>query len=249
MIVPDDVPAASALENCASASGARPANAASTKPSSASAGGVGHHRHHVVERDAFLAVGVERELADLAARGLAVAADQRDERRARVWRDGEPGLAHLVVDQPEQIALGVGDSREHRRGSWPSRRPRGAARCGADRRLRSRCGNRSGGVADQPLDRGGKVAAAGLDPDRAPAAEQRHRVRLLDQPRRLGRQRVAVKTHQRERIARIVDRGLDELFDALAAPARRQARTPARSAAPGEAWPRRLRPRRSSARP
>ena len=66
--------------------------------------GVGHHRDHVVELDALLAVGVERELADFAARGQAVAAEQRHQRGAGVGRDRETGLAHLVVDQAREIA-------------------------------------------------------------------------------------------------------------------------------------------------
>ena len=74
----------------------------------------------------------------------------------------------------------------------------------------------AGGRREQRLDRGHEVAAAGPDPDRARAAEQRHGVRLLDQPRRLGRELVAVEPHQRERIVRIVDRGADDRLGALA---------------------------------
>src|SRR6185437_8482965 len=56
---------------------------------------------------------------------------------------------------------------------------------------------------EQRLDRRRDVAAAGLDPHRALAAEQRNGLRLLDETRRLGRQRVAFEPRQRERIVRI----------------------------------------------
>src|SRR6185312_14928450 len=69
---------------------------------------------------------------------------------------------------------------------------------------------------EQRLDRRRDVAAAGLDPHRALAAEQRNGLRLLDEARRLGRQFIAFEPRQRERIVRIVDRALDQRIDALA---------------------------------
>ena len=73
-----------------------------------------------------------------------------------------------------------------------------------------------GGGREQGLDGGHEVAAAGLDPDRAAAAEQRYRVGLLDQPHRLGCKRVAVDPHQREGVAsdrrpRTADQGFGAL--------------------------------------
>ena len=168
-------------------------------------GRIGHHRHHVLERDAFFAVGIERELAELAARGQPVAAEQRKERGAGVRRDGEPGRTHLVVDQPSRSARCRG-SRARTAALLPSRRPRGSARSCAARRPRSRSGIPWAASPSTARPRR-QSFGAGLHPDRAPAAEQRHRMSLLGEPRRLGCQQVAGKMHQRERIARIVDRG------------------------------------------
>ena len=56
-------------------------------PSSASVRGISHYRHYVGKLDAFLALCVKRELADLAARGEAVAAEQRQRARARFGRE------------------------------------------------------------------------------------------------------------------------------------------------------------------
>ena len=52
-----------------------------------------------------------------------------------------------------------------------------------------------------------KSVLAYLPGDRTTAAEHRYRHRLVDQPRRFGREAVAVQPHQRERIVRIVDGG------------------------------------------
>ena len=60
------------------------------------------------------------------------------------------------------------------------------------------------GISAQRIDAAGKTARAGAHPDRAASAEQRHRHRLLDQPRRLGGKLVAVHPHQRKRI--VMDR-------------------------------------------
>ena len=70
-MVPADVPAAIALENCASVSGGAAGEGRVDHAVERQRRSVGDHRDHVVQRDAILAVGIERELADLAARGLA----------------------------------------------------------------------------------------------------------------------------------------------------------------------------------
>ena len=74
----------------------------------------------------------------------------------------------------------------------------------------------AGGAAEHALDRRGEIAAARLDPNRAAAAEQRHRVGLLDQPLRLVGERIAFDAGEREGVAGIVDRAGDECVDALA---------------------------------
>ena len=219
MIVPGPVPAATALPNCDFEIGGLAGEGRVDHGVERQRRGVGDDREHVVERDALLAVGVERELADLAARGLPVAADQRHERGAGVGRDGEPGLLHLVVDQPDQVALGVDiaadDGGEFRFLAERAHR-RGAAKiAGLDDD--PAIGRRRG---ENRFDRGREIAAAGLDPHRALAAEQRHGVRLLGEPRRLGGERVAFKPHQRERVVHVRDRGVDELFRALVHEAR-----------------------------
>ena len=76
--------------------------------------GVGHHRGNVIDADLIAAAGVERELGDLVAGRLAVAAKQRDQHGARVRRELEPGVAHLGVDQPFAVALVVGVARQRR---------------------------------------------------------------------------------------------------------------------------------------
>ena len=55
-----------------------------------------------------------------------------------------------------------------------------------------------------------------LHQHRAAAAEQRNGVRLLDQPRRIGGELLALDAHKRERIVGIVDRGAHQRVDALA---------------------------------
>ena len=91
--------------------------------------GVGHHRDHVVELDPFLAARIEGELADLAARGEPVAAEQRSERGAGLGRDREPGLAHLVIDQTLDIAIAIRvTGQRHRIGGALADR-RAAAHC------------------------------------------------------------------------------------------------------------------------
>ena len=66
------------------------------------------------------------------------------------------------------------------------------------------------------IDAAGKVARAGADANRAAAAEQRHRHGFVDQPRRLGRQFVAVKPHQRKRIVGVIDGGRHQRVGTLA---------------------------------
>ena len=50
----------------------------------------------------------------------------------------------------------------------------------------------------------------------AAAAKQRHRHGLIDQPRRLGGQFVAIEFHQREGIIGIIDRGRQQRIGTLA---------------------------------
>ena len=129
-------PPARALPNSVSVSAVRPAKAASITPSSASAEASATTAMHVVEFDALLALGVERELAHFVARGEPVAAEQRQQRGACVRRDGQVGGAHFVVDQPAERALVVGIAgqrggdlrllaqRAQRRVAFADRRPR-----------------------------------------------------------------------------------------------------------------------------
>ena len=110
-------------------------------------GRIGDDRHHVVERDLALAMGIERELAQLVARGLAVAAEQRHQRRAGIRRDAQIGDPELVVDQLGEVALGVGIAGDRDGGlgalaGLAQRRFRRAAR-----RPRSRCGNPSRAIS------------------------------------------------------------------------------------------------------
>ncbi len=72
------------------------------------------------------------------------------------------------------------------------------------------------GKRQDRLDRRRDIAASGLEPHRAPAAEQRHGLRLFDKPRRLGGDRLAFEPRQRERIVDVVDRGFDDGAGAFA---------------------------------
>ena len=72
------------------------------------------------------------------------------------------------------------------------------------------------GGATSISTRGRRCCGAGLDQHGAPAAEQRHGVGFLDQPRRIGGELVALDAHEGEGSAGIVDRGLDQRVDALA---------------------------------
>ena len=160
-------------------------------------------------------MGIERELAQLVARGLAVAAEQRCQHGARVGRDAQVRDAQFIVDQLCQIALGVGIAGDRDRGlgalAGLAQRRFGAQLAGLDHDaaiLHGRIGER--------IDAAGEIARAGADADRAAAAEQRHRHGFIDQARRLGGQFVAVEPDQRERIVGIIDRGRHQGIGALA---------------------------------
>ena len=62
-------------------------------------GGVGHDRHHVVERHLALAMREQRELAQFVARGLAVAAEQRISAARASGAMRRVAIAQFVVDQ------------------------------------------------------------------------------------------------------------------------------------------------------
>ena len=131
----------------------------------------------------------------------------------------ETGGAHFIVDQAGQIALGIGVARQ-RRGIL------GAFADDAQRRIAAQIAGLDHHAAfarrqrQHGLDRRRDVAAAGLRPDRAPAAEQRDGLRLFDQPRRIGGQLLGFQPHQRKRIVHVIDRRLDQRVDALADQAR-----------------------------
>ena len=164
-------------------------------------------------------MGIERELLQFVARGLAVAAEQRHQRRARVRRDAQVRSAHFVVDQFCQIALAVGIAADRDRGL-------GALAGLAQRRFRAQLAGLDHDAAifyrhlAQRIDAGGKTARAGAHANGAASAEHRNRHRLLDQPRRLGGEFVAVHPHQRKRIGGIIDRRGHQRVGALAHQAR-----------------------------
>ena len=121
----------------------------------------------------------------------------------------------FIVDQFCKIALAIGIAADRDRRL-------GALAGLAQRQLRPQLAGLDHDAAifqgrlRQRIDAAGKTARAGTDADRAAAAEQRHRHRLIDQPRGLGRKLVAVQLHQRERIVGIVDRGRQQRVGALA---------------------------------
>src|SRR5581483_9513250 len=104
------------------------------------------------------------------------------QRRAGVGRDSKAYAAHLLVDQASEIALVVdvtGDCDGALRlfADGAQRRVALEIACldddaAIDRRRRNQC-----------FDGWGDVAAASLHPDRAPAAEQGDRIRLVGQAR------------------------------------------------------------------
>jgi hypothetical protein len=61
-------------------------------------------------------VRIKHELAQLGARGAAVAAEQQDQGLACVGRNREARGAQLVVDQPRDVARGVGIAGDRDRG-------------------------------------------------------------------------------------------------------------------------------------
>ena len=137
------------------------------------------------------------------------------EQRAGIGRERQSGLAHLRVDEAFAAALVIRVARQRRGvfGALDQRAQRRVARqiAGLDNHAALRATN-----CEQRLDRRRDVAAAGLDPDGAPTAEQRNGLRLFDQPQRLGRKVVAFEPRQRERIVDIVDRGPDQRIGTLA---------------------------------
>jgi len=112
----------------------------------------------------------------------------------------------FVVDQPGKVALAIRITadRDRRLGALASLAQRrfGPQFAGLDHdaTILQR-------AVRQGVDAAGKTAGAGADPDRAAAAEQRDRHRLIDKPRWLGRKFVAVQPHQRKRIVGIIDGG------------------------------------------
>ncbi len=123
--------------------------------------------------------------------------------------------AHLLVDQAADVAVAVGvaGDRDGGLGALAHGAQRGAALEVAGLDHDAAIAQRR---AENAFDRRHDVAAAGAHADRAAAAEQRHGRGFVDQARRIGRERVAVEPHQRERIGGIVDRGADDRVDALA---------------------------------
>ena len=126
-----------------------------------------------------------------------------------------PADAHLAVDQLRPVALAVGIAGQ-RRGIL------GALAQHAQRRIAPQIAGLDDDAAiddvdaEQRLDRRRDIAAAGLHPHRAAAAEQRDGLRLLDEPRRIGGHVLAFEPRQRERIVDVVDRRLDQRIDAFA---------------------------------
>ena len=178
-------------------------------------GGVGDHRHHVVERDLARAVGVEREFLQFVARGLAVAAEQGHQDRAGVGGDAQIRDPQLAVDQSRELARVVGIAGDRDRGL-------GALAGLAQRRFRPQLAGLDHDAAilqgkiRQRIDAAGETARAGADANGAAAAEQRHGHRFIDQPRRLGGELVAIEPHQREGIVGVVDRGRQQRIGAFA---------------------------------
>ena len=178
-------------------------------------GGVRDHRRHIVQRHLAGAVGIERQLAQLVARRLAVAAQRGRQRGAGVGCDAQIGGAQFVVDKPRQVALGVGIAGDGDGGFRAladlAQRRVGAQFAGFDHDAAI---DRRG--LSQRLDAAREIARPRLDAKGAAAAEQRHGHRFVDQARRLGGQFVAVDPHQRERIVGIVDAARDQGIGALA---------------------------------
>jgi hypothetical protein len=73
---------------------------------------VGDDRHHVVELHPRLAACEQRELAHLMAGRQSVAAEQRNQGGAGLRRNRKVGVAHLVIDETNEIPFSVGVARE-----------------------------------------------------------------------------------------------------------------------------------------
>ena len=95
-----------------------------------------------------------------------VAAEKRHQRGARVGRDRQARLPHLVVDQPRDLALAIGIAGDRdgvlRALAQAAQRRAAAKIAGLDHHAAI-----GRGCGDQRLHRRRDVAAAGLDPDRA----------------------------------------------------------------------------------
>src|SRR5258706_1170258 len=155
------------------------------------------------------------------ARREAIAPEQRNESGARLRRYGKTGLAHLLVNETNQIFFRVGVARERSGGL-------GAIASSAQRRValevagldqdaairRGRC--------NESFERGSKVARAGLYPDCPAAAEQWNRVGLVDEAGRLAAEIVALKPRKVKKVLLIAD----PLAPQPLRPAPHQARSP-----------------------
>src|SRR5262249_13589813 len=138
---------------------------------------------------------------------------------ARLRRYGKTGFAHLLVDETNQIFCRVWVARQHRG-------VLGALANGAQRRVALEVAGLDHDAAirrrrcNEGFKRGSKVARASFYPDRATTAEQRNRVGLLEEARRLAAEIVAVEARELTRIPRIFNRCPYERFRALANQAR-----------------------------
>src|SRR5262245_62599983 len=181
--------------------------------------GVGGHRHDVIQLDARLAAREQRELADFMARRETIAAEQGKECGAGIRRNGKLKFPQLVIDETEQVSFRVGVARQ--RGGLFCALANGAQRrtaleiAGLDNDAAVRRGS-----GNERLQCGSKVARARFHPDCAAATEERNRVRLLDEARRLARELIAIEARELKRILRIVDRSTHQRFRALAHQAR-----------------------------
>ena len=149
----------------------------------------------------------------------AIAPEQRNESGARLRRYGKTGLAHLLVNETNQIFFRVLVARQHSGvlGALANGAQRRVALevAGLDYDAAIRCGR-----WHESFNRGSKVARAGFYPDRAATAEQRNRVGLLEETGGLAAEIVAVEARELKRILRIVNRFSHERFHALAHQAR-----------------------------
>src|SRR5262245_65211846 len=153
------------------------------------------------------------------ARREAIAPKQRNESGARLLRYSKPGLAHLLIDETNQIFCRVWVARQHSG-------VLGALANSAQRRVAFEVAGLDHDAAirrrrcNEGFKRGSKVARAGFYPDRAPTAKQRNRVGLFEEARRLAAEIVAIEACELKRILRIVNRFPHERLRALAHQAR-----------------------------